>query len=102
MGNRPHFSAVLHLAELSNDPLGENKPEVTYEINHQGSLRIAELAKAAGLVFRPLSETIAATLAEADPVDGVGLTPEREPRTPMRDGTRDESGMGAARRALAA
>jgi nucleoside-diphosphate-sugar epimerase len=41
--------AVLHLAELSNDPLGENKPEVTYEINHQGSVRIAELAKAAGV-----------------------------------------------------
>lgn len=41
--------AVLHLAELSNDPLGENKPEVTYQINHQGSLRIAELAKVAGV-----------------------------------------------------
>ncbi len=41
--------AVLHLAELSNDPLGENKPEVTYQINHQGSVRMAELAKAAGV-----------------------------------------------------
>ena len=41
--------AVLHLAELSNDPLGENNPEVTYQINHQGSVRIAELAKAAGV-----------------------------------------------------
>jgi nucleoside-diphosphate-sugar epimerase len=41
--------AVLHLAELSNDPLGENKPKVTYEINHLGSVRIAELAKAAGV-----------------------------------------------------
>ena len=29
--------AVVHLAELSNDPLGENSPEVTYQINHQGS-----------------------------------------------------------------
>jgi nucleoside-diphosphate-sugar epimerase len=43
------LDAVLHLAELSNDPLGENKPEVTYQINHQGSVRIAELAKAAGV-----------------------------------------------------
>ena len=42
------FDAVVHLAELSNDPLGENNPEVTYEINHRGSVRIAELAKAAG------------------------------------------------------
>jgi nucleoside-diphosphate-sugar epimerase len=43
------LDAVLHLAELSNDPLGENKPEVTYQINHQGSVRMAELAKAAGV-----------------------------------------------------
>ena len=40
--------AVVHLAELSNDPLGENVPELTYQINHQASLRLAELAKAAG------------------------------------------------------
>lgn len=43
------FDAVVHLAELSNDPLGEHSPEVTYEINHQGSVRIAELAKEAGV-----------------------------------------------------
>ncbi len=43
------FDAVVHLAELSNDPLGENKPEVTYQINHEGSVRIAKLAKAAGV-----------------------------------------------------
>ena len=41
--------AVVHLAELSNDPLGENMPEVTYQINHQASLRLAEMAKAAGV-----------------------------------------------------
>jgi len=41
--------AVVHLAELSNDPLGENKPEITREINHLGSLRLAEAAKAAGI-----------------------------------------------------
>jgi nucleoside-diphosphate-sugar epimerase len=40
--------AVVHLAELSNDPLGENVPELTYQINHQASLRLAEMAKAAG------------------------------------------------------
>jgi len=43
------FDAVLHLAELSNDPLGENNPDVTYEINHRGSVRVAEMAKAAGV-----------------------------------------------------
>jgi len=41
--------AVVHLAELSNDPLGENSPDVTYRINHQGSVNIARLAKAAGV-----------------------------------------------------
>lgn len=40
--------AVVHLAELSNDPLGENNPELTFQINHQASVRLAELAKAAG------------------------------------------------------
>jgi nucleoside-diphosphate-sugar epimerase len=43
------IDAVLHLAELSNDPLGENRPDVTYEINHAGSVRLATLAKAAGV-----------------------------------------------------
>ena len=41
--------AVVHLAELSNDPLGENRPEVTFQINHEGSVRIARLAKEAGV-----------------------------------------------------
>jgi len=43
------FDAVVHLAELSNDPLGENRPEITYQINHQGSLELARKAKAAGV-----------------------------------------------------
>ena len=43
------FEAVVHLAELSNDPLGENRPEVTYRINHEGSVHLARLAKAAGV-----------------------------------------------------
>lgn len=43
------FDAVVHLAELSNDPLGENRPEITFKINHEGSVRIAQAAKAAGV-----------------------------------------------------
>lgn len=42
------IDAVVHLAELSNDPLGANVPELTFQINHQASVRLAELAKAAG------------------------------------------------------
>jgi nucleoside-diphosphate-sugar epimerase len=43
------FDAVVHLAELSNDPLGQSNPEVTFEINHKGSVRIAEAARSAGV-----------------------------------------------------
>ncbi len=43
------FDAVCHLAALSNDPLGDLRPELTYDINHAGSLRLAELAKDAGV-----------------------------------------------------
>lgn len=41
--------AVVHLAELSNDPLGQLNPEITFEINHQGSLRLAKIGKDAGV-----------------------------------------------------
>jgi len=43
------IDAVVHLAELSNDPLGENDPELTFQINHQASVRLAAMAKAAGV-----------------------------------------------------
>src|ERR1044072_3304731 len=36
------FDAVVHLAELSNDPLGQQNPEITYAINHLGSVKLAE------------------------------------------------------------
>jgi nucleoside-diphosphate-sugar epimerase len=43
------FDAVVHLAALSNDPLGDLDPELTYAINHGASIRLATLAKAAGV-----------------------------------------------------
>src|SRR5262245_15148909 len=43
------FDAVVHLAELSNDPLGQNNPENTFKINHRGSVRLAEIAKRHGV-----------------------------------------------------
>jgi nucleoside-diphosphate-sugar epimerase len=43
------FEAVLHLAALSNDPLGNLNPDLTFEINHRASVRLAELAKKAGV-----------------------------------------------------
>lgn len=43
------FEAVVHLAALSNDPLGNLDADLTYEINHRASVRLAELAKEAGV-----------------------------------------------------
>lgn len=42
------FDAVVHLAALSNDPLGNLDAKITHDINHLASVRLAELAKAAG------------------------------------------------------
>lgn len=42
------FDAVIHLAELSNDPLGQHNPEITYSINHQASVALAQVAKKGG------------------------------------------------------
>jgi nucleoside-diphosphate-sugar epimerase len=43
------FDAVIHLAALSNDPLSDLNPEVTYDINHRASVRLADVAKSAGV-----------------------------------------------------
>jgi nucleoside-diphosphate-sugar epimerase len=43
------FDAILHLAALSNDPLGDLSPQLTYEINHRATMRMAAAAKRAGV-----------------------------------------------------
>ena len=43
------IDAVVHMAELSNDPIGDLIGDITYDINHKGSVRLAEVAKAAGV-----------------------------------------------------
>jgi nucleoside-diphosphate-sugar epimerase len=43
------IDAVIHLAALSNDPLSDLNADLTFAINHRGSVRLAELAKAAGV-----------------------------------------------------
>jgi nucleoside-diphosphate-sugar epimerase len=49
VGDLRGFDAVMHLAALSNDPVGDLNPDCTYDINHRGSVRLAELAKKAGV-----------------------------------------------------
>jgi nucleoside-diphosphate-sugar epimerase len=49
LGDLQSIDAVVHLAALSNDPLGNLDARLTYEINHVASVRLAELAKQAGV-----------------------------------------------------
>jgi len=70
--------AVVHLAELLNDPLGEQRPEITFAINHKGSVRIAQAARAAGVTrFVYASSCSVYGAAAADLVD------ERSPVNPQ-------------------
>jgi nucleoside-diphosphate-sugar epimerase len=43
------FDAVVHLAAISNDPLGDYRPETTFEINHHAAVHVARMAKRAGV-----------------------------------------------------
>src|SRR5437660_1349699 len=62
--------AIVHMAELSNDPAGQLAPKITYEINHLGSIRLAELAKKAGVSrFVYMSSCSVYGVADKDFVD---------------------------------
>lgn len=68
------FEAVIHLAALSNDPLGDLRPELTYAINHRGSVRLAEMAKRAGVSrFLLASSCSNYGLAGEDIIDETGV-----------------------------
>ena len=43
------FDAVMHLAAISNDPIGHLNPEATYGVNARGAVHMAKVAKAAGV-----------------------------------------------------
>jgi nucleoside-diphosphate-sugar epimerase len=72
--------AVIHLAELSNDPLGENRPEVTMDINHAGSVRLARLAREAG-VSRFIYASSCSVYGARDASEVVNETSPTDPRT---------------------
>jgi nucleoside-diphosphate-sugar epimerase len=48
-GDLDGFDAVVHLAALSNDPIGDLNPECTYAVNHRASVSLAHAAKRAGV-----------------------------------------------------
>ncbi|WP_433666231.1 NAD-dependent epimerase/dehydratase family protein [Nocardia sp. CA-136227] len=72
------FDAVVHLAALSNDPLGALAPRITYDINHHASVRLARLAKEAG-VRRFLYASTCSVYGAA----GDGLVTEDAPLRPL-------------------
>ena len=73
------FDAVIHLAALSNDPIGNLDAEWTRQINYEGTARLAEMAKAAGVKrFLFSSSCIMYGMSEANVVDE---TSPLDPRT---------------------
>ncbi len=70
---------IVHMAELSNDPVGQLHPQITYDINHLGSLHLARLAKQAGIQrFVYMSSCSVYGVAEQELVDE---TSETHPQT---------------------
>ena len=63
------FDAVIHLAALSNDPLSDLDPGLTFEINHRASVRLADLAKRAAAAV-PFSSSCSLYGAAGDNVLG--------------------------------
>lgn len=62
--------AMVHMAELSNDPLGQLAPNITYDINHKASVRLAEMARKVGVKrFVYMSSCSVYGVAEGDYVD---------------------------------
>ncbi|GAB3911612.1 SDR family oxidoreductase [Kibdelosporangium lantanae] len=73
-----NVDAVVHLAALSNDPLGSLAPEVTYDINHHASVHLARLAADAGV-----SRFLYASTCSVYGAAGDGLVDEEAPLRPV-------------------
>jgi nucleoside-diphosphate-sugar epimerase len=70
--------AVMHLAALCNDPLGDLDPELTYDVNHRSTIRLARAAKQAGVARFLFSSSCSLYGAGADdsPLDeNAGFAP---------------------------
>ena len=75
------FDAVLHLAAISNDPLGDLNPDCTYDINHRASVRLAQCARSAG-VPRYLYSSSCSVYGAANPDAVLDETAPFSPVTP--------------------
>lgn len=74
------LDAIVHLAGLSNDPLGDLNPDLTFEINHRASVRLARLARQAGVERFLFASSCSLYGASGD--DMVTETAEFNPVTP--------------------
>jgi nucleoside-diphosphate-sugar epimerase len=72
------IEAIIHMAELSNDPTGQLSPTITYDINHKGSIRLAELAKQAGVrrFIYMSSCSVYGVASEGDVTEETGVNPQ--------------------------
>lgn len=78
------FDAVIHLAGLSNDPLGDLDPSLTYEINHHATVTLARAARDAGVgrflfssscsIYGAASEGFRNEVSEVNPVTPYGIS----------------------------
>jgi nucleoside-diphosphate-sugar epimerase len=84
IGHLRGFDAIVHLAAISNDPVGHLDPACTYEINHLGSVRMAQLAKDAG-VKRFVFASSCSLYGSASPNDLLNETAPLRPVTPYGD-----------------
>ncbi|TFG98672.1 MAG: SDR family oxidoreductase [Myxococcales bacterium] len=78
------FDAVIHLAAISNDPLGNLNPDCTFAINHRGSLQLADCAREAG-VRRFLYASSCSVYGAASPDAVLDETAEFSPITPYAE-----------------
>ena len=76
------FDAVIHLAAISNDPIGHLHPEATYAVNAHGAVHMAKAAKAAGVPRFLFSSSCSLYGAAGD--SAVDETAAFNPVTPVR------------------
>jgi nucleoside-diphosphate-sugar epimerase len=85
------FDAVVHLAAISNDPIGHLHPEATYDVNARGAIHVARMAKQAGVPRFLFSSSCSLYGAAGDkPVDETGkfnpVTPYGESKAMAEEG----------------
>jgi nucleoside-diphosphate-sugar epimerase len=75
------FDAIIHLAAISNDPIGDLNPDVTYAINHRATVQLAKEAKKAG-VERFIFSSSCSTYGAAAGAGALDETADFNPVTP--------------------